>query len=69
MMTVMEDAIMEVDITVLMDAAVAHTFNFCINSKKINFALFVLRVLIFCIHFKRQLFLTVGTRSYLCCII
>lgn len=56
MMTVMEDAIMEVDITVLMDAADAHTSNFCINSKKINFALFVLRVLIFCIHFKRQLF-------------
>lgn len=51
-MTVMEDAIMEVDITVLMDAADAHTSNFCINSKKINFALFVLRVLIFCIHFK-----------------
>lgn len=58
MMTVMEDAIMEVDITVLMDAAVAHTSNFCINSKKINFAIpvFVLRILIFCIHFKRQLF-------------
>lgn len=55
-MTVMEDAIMEVDITVLMDAADAHTSNFCINSKKINFALFVLRVLIFCIHFERQLF-------------
>lgn len=34
MMTVMEDAIMEVDITVLMDAADAHTSNFCINSKK-----------------------------------
>lgn len=37
MMTVMEDAIMEVDITVLMDAADAHTSNFCINSKKNKF--------------------------------
>lgn len=54
----MEDAIMEVDITVLMDAAVAHTSNFCINSKKINFAIpvFVLRVLSFAFILKDNYF-------------
>lgn len=55
MMIVMEDVIMEVDIIVLMDVVVVYIFNFCINFKKINFVIlvFVLRVLIFCIYFKR----------------